>query len=256
MTDPDATATAASPACHFITRARRLGAAGPLSLLTFVLPPVGSFILLGSVSRLAPWLRAHPGEGLVVYLVGATVLAALAFLPTFACAIVGGWTLGFGIGFTASLAAFCAAAMLAYEINRRAAGDRVDGLVRQRPKWEAIRVALLNSGFGRAVWIITLLRLPPLSPFAPFNFLLGATKTRRGAYFLGTMIGMAPRTAVAAWAASRASQLDFQNRGQTWTFFAGLAAALLSIAIVGHLANQAVRRATVAREPNLSRGSS
>src|SRR4051812_22421398 len=105
MTDADATATVASNPPRFITRARRLGAAGPLSLLTFVLPPLGSFILLGSVSRLAPWLRAHPGEGLGVYLAGATILAALALLPTFACAIVGGWTFGFGVGFTASLAA-------------------------------------------------------------------------------------------------------------------------------------------------------
>jgi len=173
MPDADATAATASPSYRFITRARRLGAAGPLSLLTFILPPLGSFILLGSVSRLAPWLRLNPAQGLLIYLAGATICAALAFLPTFACAILGGWTFGFAVGFPASLAAFCAAAVLAYEINRRAAGDRVDALVRQRRKWEAIRVALLNSGFARAVWIITLLRLPPLSPFAPFNFLLG-----------------------------------------------------------------------------------
>src|SRR2546423_1637953 len=45
---------------------KRLGPAGPLAVLVATFPPLGGFVLIGLISRLAPWLRAHPSPGLVI----------------------------------------------------------------------------------------------------------------------------------------------------------------------------------------------
>jgi uncharacterized membrane protein YdjX (TVP38/TMEM64 family) len=223
---------------------KRLGPAGPLAVLVATFPPLGGFVLIGLISRLAPWLRAHPAPGLVIYVGGFTALAGLSLLPTYACSMLGGWTFGFAVGFPASMTAFCGAALVSYVINALAAGDRVVEIIREHPKWEAVRVALLGCGFWKAFWIITLLRLPPYSPFAAANFILGTTRAPLIPYLLGTLIGMAPRTAAVVWAAAHASKLDFKDSTQIWIFVGGLIVTLGVIAVIGEMANKAVKRVT------------
>ena len=58
------------------------------------------------------------------------------------------------------------------------------------------------------------------------------------------MIGMAPRTAVAAWVAAHAATLDLKSRGDTWTFIAGVVITVFCVSLLGHYATRAVRRAT------------
>jgi uncharacterized membrane protein YdjX (TVP38/TMEM64 family) len=223
---------------------KRLGPAGPLAILSATFPPLGGFVLIGFIGRLAPWLLAHPIAGLLVYIGGFSALAALALLPTYACSILGGWTFGFWVGFPASMVSFCGASLLSYLLNSRAAGDRVVEIVREHPKWEAVRVALLGCGFWKAFWIITLLRLPPTSPFAAANFILGTTRAPLVPFLLGTFIGMAPRTGAVVWAAAHASRLDFKNTGQTWWFIASVVVTVAVVAVIGDLANKAVKRVT------------
>lgn len=223
---------------------RRLGPAGPLAVVISTFPPIGGFVLIGLITRIAPWLRAHFAEALVIYVAGFAFLAAMAVLPTYACAILGGWTFGFWVGFPAGMIAFCSAALLAYLVSALAAGDRVLQIIREHPRWEAVRAALLGCGFWKAFWIITLLRLPPTSPFAAANFVLGTTRAPLLAYLLGTFVGMAPRTAVAVWAAAHASTLDFKSSGQTWLWIAGVIVTVAVVAIIGNLANKAVKRVT------------
>src|SRR5204862_2038969 len=40
----------------FKTFIKRLGPAGPLAVLVATFPPLGGFVLIGLISRLAPWL--------------------------------------------------------------------------------------------------------------------------------------------------------------------------------------------------------
>ena len=223
---------------------KRLGPAGPLAVVISTFPPIGGFVLIGLLSRIAPWMRSHWTQAMVIYVGGFAFLAAMAVLPTYACAILGGWTFGFWVGFPASMVAFCSAALLAYLISALAAGDRVRQIIREHPRWEAVRVALLGCGFWKSFWIITLLRLPPTSPFAAANFVLGAARAPLAAYLLGTFVGMAPRTAVAVWAAAHASTLDFKSSGQTWLWIAGVIVTVAVVAIIGNLANKAVKRVT------------
>jgi uncharacterized membrane protein YdjX (TVP38/TMEM64 family) len=240
-TAPETPPTTTQPATLF----RRLGAAGPLAILSGTLPPLGGFVLIGSIGKIAPFLRTHQTTGLLLYIAGFSTLAALALLPTYACSVLGGWTFGFAIGFPASMTAFCGASLLAYLINRRAAGHRVLVIIHEHPKWEAVITSLLGCGFWRALWIIILLRLPPISPFAAMNFIMGATRAPLGAFLLGTAIGMAPRTGAVVWAAAHASTLDFKLAStQTWLYLAGVLATLAAVTTIGHIATKAVHRAT------------
>src|SRR5204863_6292011 len=130
-------------------------------------------------------------------------------------------------------------ALIGYLVSAGAAGNRVVDIVREHPKWEAVRVAMLGAGFWKAFGIITLIRLPPTSPFAAANFIMGTTRAPMIPYLLGTLIGMAPRTAAAVWAASRASTLDFSESKNVWSYIYLLASTILVVVIIGRLANNA-----------------
>jgi hypothetical protein len=60
---------------------------------------------------------------------------------------------------------------------------------------------------------------------------------------------MAPRTAVAVWAAAHGSSLDFKSRSQTWLYVAGVIVTVAVVAIIGNFANKAVKRVTDAHRP-------
>ena len=228
---------------------KRLGPAGPLAVVAATCPPIGAAVLIGFISRIAPWLIAHKGLGLVIYVFGFATLAALALLPTFAASFLGGWTFKFAIGFPASMTAFVLASLLSYAINSRAAGDRVVDLVREHPKWEAVRAALLDAGFWKAFWIVLLIRLPPTSPFAAFNFLMGTIKAPLIPFLLGTLVGMAPRTGAAVWAASHASELNFADTKSVWYYVIGIGVTVAVVAIIGRYANEAVHKVTRQNPP-------
>lgn len=228
---------------------RRLGPAGPMAVVASTLPPLGGFVLVGTVTKVAPWLREHGALGPVLYAGAFVVLAGLAVIPTYATSVVGGWAFGFRVGFVAAMAGFVGAALLAYVVGRKGAGDRVIRMIEEKPKWRAVHQSLLGSGFGKSLLVVTLLRLPPTSPFAVLNLLLAATRVNLTAYVLGTLIGMSPRTAVVVYAAAGFSQLDFeQQAGQAWMFVAGIVVTVVVIFILGSLAHRAVEHVTGGRE--------
>ncbi len=180
-------------------------------------PPLGGFLLLGFLSRVAPWLRAHEGMGIAILIIGFALSAGLSLLPTYACSILAGWTFGFGVGFAASMISFVLASLVAWWVNSVVAGDRVLAVVKDHPKWEAVRLALLGRGFWPSFGILTLVRVPPTSPFAMMNFIAATTRAPLGAYLLATLIGMSPRTAAVVWAASKLQKLDFNGaKGEVW----------------------------------------
>jgi uncharacterized membrane protein YdjX (TVP38/TMEM64 family) len=139
---------------------------------------------------------------------------------------------------------FTAATIIAGVNNTNVAGDRVLKIIEEHPKWEAVRKALIGSGFWRTFWILTLARVPPTSPFALLNFVVSTTKAPLSAYLLATVVGMAPRTAVAVWAAAHASTLNFRDTTGTWMYVLGLAVTVAVVVVIGHVANKAIHSAT------------
>lgn len=223
---------------------RRLGPAGPLAIVAATLPAIGGFLLLGTLNVVGPWLQSHGTWGVVLYVAGFVVLSGLALLPTYAQAVLGGWAFKFAVGFPAALAGFVGGAMLGYVVALTATGDRVVRLINEQPRWRAVYDALLHGGFWKTLAIVTLIRVPLNSPFAITNLVMAATRVPPLIYFLGTAIGMAPRTAAAVLIAANLKELTLEGTRQPWMWIASVAITIGVVILIGHIANQAVTRVT------------
>jgi len=196
----------------------RLGPTGPLGLVWTIMPAIAGFVLLASLTPLTSWLLANPGLGLALYVTVFIVAAGLGLLPTYAQALVGGWVFGphFGwpVALFAALAGFTGASLIGYYVSVRIGGHRVEKLIDEHPRWGAVRRALLGGGFLKTFGIVTLVRVPPNSPFALTNLLLSTAGVRVAPYALGTAVGMTPRTAAAVILATLAAREGEQDLSQ------------------------------------------
>jgi uncharacterized membrane protein YdjX (TVP38/TMEM64 family) len=211
------------------------------------LPAIGGFTLLVYVDPVGTWLRGHDAAGVLIYAILFAVASGLALLPTYAQAFLGGWAFSFVQGFPAALSGFLGGSWIGYEIARRASGDRVERLLAEKPKWGAVRDALVGRGFWPTLGIVTLVRLPINSPFAITNLVLASVGVGRFPYLLGTLLGMAPRTGALVFigglfhdvAASEALE-----RKPWWLLPVGIGSAVVVLVILGAIANRAVARLT------------
>lgn len=226
---------------------KRLGPASVLAAGAAVLPPLGSIVLFTYMNSVGQWLRSHGHEGVAMYIVGFSVFAGLALLPTYASAILGGWAFGFGIGFPAALCGFLGGALIAYGVCRPTAANRVEKIIAEKPKWKAVRDALVGGSALKTLGIVTLLRLPPNSPFALTNLVLSSVKVPLWIFLLGTLVGMAPRTAVAVFIASKLqNQLASEVAEQRpwWIIVAGIVLSLIVLGVIGLIAQKALTKLT------------
>jgi len=223
---------------------RRLGPVAPLTLASMILPPFGGFLLLYKVSDFGPWLRSHGMAGIVLYVSGFAIASGLALLPTYAQSLLAGWAFGLGRGSAAVMCGVLGGSLLGYLIARRGAGTRVTGLIEQRPKWKAVYDALLNSGAAHRLLIVTLLRLPPNSPFALTNVVMAATRVPLASYLVGTLLGVAPRSIAVVYVGATLERFDAQQAEQKWMTIAGIVLLVIVVAVIGRTANKAITRVT------------
>jgi uncharacterized membrane protein YdjX (TVP38/TMEM64 family) len=235
-----------------VTFVKRLGPASILAAGAAVLPPLGSIVLFTYMNSVGQWLRSHEHEGVAMYIAGFSLLAGLALLPTYASAILGGWAFGFNVGFPAALCGFLGGALIAYGVCRPTAGDRVEKIIAEKPKWKAVRDALVGGSALKTLGIVTLLRVPPNSPFALTNLVLSSVKVPLWIFLLGTLVGMAPRTAVAVLIASKlqnqmASEVAEQR--PWWIIAAGIVLSLVVLGVIGVIAQKALTKLTGEQGP-------
>jgi uncharacterized membrane protein YdjX (TVP38/TMEM64 family) len=223
---------------------RRLGPAGPVAVIVTFLPGVGTVVVAALLVTHQSWLRAHQGESAWLHLVGFTVLGGLAIVPTNVNALVAGWTFGFAWGFALALTGTLAAAVIGYAMGRFVSQERVVQLVREHRKWRAVHGALLGGGFGKTVLVIGLWRVTPAVPFSLTNFALSSFRVPLAPYALGTALGVAPRTAVLVYAASRMTELTFEQAYNPWMIAAGAVVTVVVLAVIGAIARHALERVT------------
>ncbi len=222
----------------------RLGPIVPLAVVAMVLTLVGLVILGSTMSASGEWLAARGPWAVAIYIGGFALLSGFALLPTHIQAVLGGWVFGVALGTPAALAGILGASLIGYLIAGRVAGDRALHIIAENPKWQAVYVALVGGGFWKTLFIVTLLRLPPNSPFALTNLVMAATRVRASAYAIGTVLGIAPRTAAAVVIGAQLSGLELANTRQTWFVISGLVALVVVVAIIGVLANRAIAKVT------------
>ena len=119
-------------------------------------------------------------------------------------------------------------------------GSPAARLLAERPAWLAVRDALVGRSWWKTVLVVTLIRLPPNSPFALSNATLAAARVPIGAYLVGTLIGLAPRTAVAVRAGAHLSALDFSQRDAFGSAVVAIGLSLLVLGVLGWLARRAL----------------
>lgn len=230
-----------------------LGAAGPLALVSAVMPALGGIALLSTLDIVGPWLRDHGAVGVAIYVTAFAVLSGFALLPTYAQAILGGWAFGFQVGVVSAMGGFLGGALIAYAVARAAAGDAVGTTLEHRPQWKAVRDELIGGGFWKTLGIVTLIRLPLNSPFALTNLVLASARTPLTPYAIGTLVGMAPRTAAAVWIAAHISgeltKDAVKGARPGWFLPLAIASVIIVGVIITALANRAIRRVAPAPDP-------
>ena len=229
---------------------RRLGAAGPFALMLTFCPPLGAFVLLSTLTSFGPWLRDHGVLGMLFFFLVIGLLLGVSFVPTYTSAILAGWAFGFWVGWPLALATLTAASLLARMLGTWVARDRVMAIIREKPSLFAVHQALLGAPTGKTALVVTLLRVSPMSPFALTNFAFSAAHVPLGAYLFGTVVGLAPRTALAAYAAAGVEQLMFKQVGDRTTVIVGIAVTVVAFGIVGLLAKRALRGLTAPSTKN------
>ncbi|MBX3382405.1 MAG: TVP38/TMEM64 family protein [Phycisphaeraceae bacterium] len=238
------------------TLLERLGPTGPLALVALFMPALAGIVLLTNLEFVSEWLKSHAGVGIIIYSLAFAVLAGLAFLPTYAQAILGGYAFGLWVGTPAALVGFVGGAWIGYEIARVASRDRVEQIINERPKWRAVRDALLGdsgAGFWKPAFMVALIRCPPNSPFAITNLVLASVKIRRAPYVLGTLVGMTPRTVLAVVVGAGINGVlnreAYNSAIPVWMKVAGIGVTLVIVLILGKMANSAIARVTNGAAP-------
>lgn len=236
---------------------RRLGLTSVLAVGALALPPLGSIALFATMGTTGPWLKSHGLTGIALYTLAFAILGGLAFLPTYAQSALGGFAFGIAWGIPAALTGFVGGAIIGYEIARRASGDRVMKLISEKPKWRAVRDALAGpinaDGSARGhswlktLGLVALLRLPPNSPFALTNLVMASVQVPRFPYIVGTLIGMAPRTAAAVVIGASVKEFTKESvKGAVpmWAIVVGIVLMFIALGVVGMIANKVIARVT------------
>lgn len=235
------------PPRGFAARLRRaiveLGPTGPLLLVAMTIPLIGTVVLAATSSQWLPLFGNDLGS-LTAFCIAGAVAAAACLLPTHATSLVAGFLFGAWLGSFGAWLVVVSGAVLAFTMWQPFVGGRAVQALARSPRAMVVQRALLHRSFLRTVWVIALLRLSPLVPFAATNILLAAFGVRAPAFFLATILGTTPRAIGAAIVGAQLSELDWRASGGAWQTWLAIGATLLAVAVVGRIARSALRRET------------
>lgn len=224
----------------------RLMASGALGVLWITFPPLAGLYILIDLPNIAGFLEKDLQHGFWAYVAVFAITAGLGLLPTYSQSFLGGWVFGMQWGLAGAIMGFTGGAAIGYLFARTVTGRSVDRWIDRHPRSRVIRDALARGSVGRTFAIVSLIRLPPNSPFAITNLALGATRVPFWLVMAATPVGMLPRTAVVCLlaAAARSSGAEdivsvYKNT-PPWVFWSGLVASVVVIAVIGRIAERAL----------------
>lgn len=222
------------------TLTRRLGPVAPALVIAAALPVIGVVVLGAPLAAAAPWFRDAGAAGAVLFAAGAGALAGLSLIPMHLLAVLGGWTFALTTAVAAVFGGLLAAAGIGYQVSAALARRRVVDLLDQHERGRVVQRALVGRGTLRAAFVVALLRLSPVMPFAATNLVMAAVRVPFGAYMLGTTAGMLPRVLAGVLVGAGLTQIDPRAPGDAWPAAAGIAATVLAVVVIGRLASRAL----------------
>jgi uncharacterized membrane protein YdjX (TVP38/TMEM64 family) len=218
--------------------------------LIFVLATKGQEVVT-LIEGFNSWVQGLGPLAPVVFLFG-YALAVVAFVPGSLLTAAAGAIFGLGQGTVVVFIGASLGACTASLIARYVARDTIDARLGNHPKFRSVDQAIGREGLK----ITFLLRLSPVFPFTPLNYLLGLTQVSFRDYALACF-GMIPGTllyvylgkvaseviSLAGDAASTTPSSDKSSLETAFLFF-GLAVTLFITIYVTRVARKALQEAT------------
>ncbi len=230
--------------------AKRLGPAAWLGIAWAVVPATSWIWFVALIPAISGFLQgdenASAGRqamGISAYITMFALTAGFGIVPTLTQAALGGYAFGVGIGGSAGLVGITIAAIIGYALANKIAKDRVETEIHSHPKAEIVRDAILCENKWQALGILTLLRATPTSPFSLTNYAMNVFGVKLWMFIIATVVGMAPRTFVAAWIGSQASDFSEVDKPK-WMIVAGIVMTLVVLFIIAHISKKALHRIT------------
>ncbi len=214
-------------------------------IATFVAIVVAVAVALGLILRadgvaervldLARHLRDAGSLGALAFALLA-VIGTLVFAPQAAVTVPAGFSYGIAAGFAIAYLASFVAALAALALGRTLLRRRVERRFRRDPRVRKLDRAVHDRG----IVVVLLLRLSPLFPFAPVNYMLAMTGVRKRAYVAGTALGLLPNTLVMVYLGSIAPRAlaVLRGDGPAWHVVLPVAVALACAAVLALLARR------------------
>ncbi|MCK5941205.1 MAG: VTT domain-containing protein [Planctomycetes bacterium] len=213
-------------------------------MLATVGPVLGLVAMAATSDRWLPWFAVGGGVEVMLFGAVATALAAGCLMPTHATSLLAGYLFGAWLGTLVGFLVVVVAAAVGFALWSRLVGARVLDAIAASSNARRVHAALLGRGFWRTTWLISLLRLSPLMPFAATNLLMASFGVRSHAFLLATAIGIAPRAIGVALVGAELSELDWRAGAGGWSTVVAIAATVLVLALTGRIAARALRRET------------
>lgn len=222
----------------------KIGGFTPLFLYAALMPGLGVLILAGNAQE---WYE--PFEEMVInrmwiFILSGALLAGLSMIPTHAASLIGGMIYGAVFGPVYALVSIILASVISYAVTRKILGDSVMEYISMNDRAHEVYKELLSFSGFRTVFIVSLIRLSPLMPFAATNVLLSAAKVNWWQFLAGSTIGLAPRVIIVAVAGSALSTIDLNQEGNKSLLVMGIVATLLAIYIIGRISKKALSKIT------------
>ena len=234
--------TRTGPVTRLLGVIRALGPAGPLLVFATAGPIVGLLALAATSATWLAWFGEAPGAvAAASFWLGGAVLTALCLLPTHATSLLAGYLFGTMLGGALGLLVVLLGAVLGFALSTRLVGDHVLTAVAASPRAASVHRALLGRGFGRTVWLVALLRLSPVMPFAATNLLMASLGVRAWPFLCATALGVAPRAVGAALVGAELAALDWEAGGGAWSHVLAIVATVAVLVVVGLTARRALR---------------
>ncbi|MBL4591412.1 MAG: TVP38/TMEM64 family protein, partial [Phycisphaerales bacterium] len=231
--------------------AKRLGPAAWLGIAWAVIPATSWIWFVALIPAISDFLKgdAESGNdrlamGIAAYIVLFAISAGLGIVPTLTQAALGGYAFGVGIGGSAALAGITIAALIGYALANKIAKDRVETEIHSHPKAEIVRDALLRENKWQTLGILILLRATPTSPFSLTNYAMNVFGVKLWMFVVATVVGMAPRTFIAAWIGHQASDISSGVDKPRWLIVTGILMTLLVLFIIAHISKKALHKIT------------
>lgn len=216
----------------------------PLGLVALFLPIIGSSLLIVFISPVGNWLRENWQIGVPTLFSAVVFFCGLSLLPTNVIGVVSGWAFSFPLGLTVLILGIVGASYISFRLAKRLSGDRLETALRKYPRSRAIHNALLKEDTRKTTFIVLLLRLSVVMPFAFTNLLLAAGRTPTPSYLIGTSIGMLPRAAATAFVGSGLAELDLDKIEDSYSFIIGAAFSVISMIVLAIYSRRALERIT------------